>query len=319
MAKEADHIKDIFIGRRIRRRFFSYVHFDLNSDPRNTIFIAGSGRSGTTWLSDIINSRNEFRYLFEPFHRAKVKCVRHFEEKQYLRPDNPDPAYVDPVRAILAGNVPDWWANHYNTKLIARKRLIKDIRANLLLKWMHVQFPEVPIVFMLRHPFPTVTSIVKLGWDARVELDSLFRQPALLDDYVRPFEDWLGYVENDFERWMLIWCIENYVPLKQFRPGELYLMFYETLVADPLAESRRLLDHLHIPVTDALHTTINTPSATSRGSSAVVSGGDPLAAWRATISDTQAARALTIMKVFGLDRVYGDQPMPLTDAPFFDL
>ena len=316
MAKEADHIKDIFIWRRIRRRFFSYVHFDLKSDPRNTIFIAGSGRSGTTWLSDIVNYRNEFRTIFEPFHRAKVKRCQHFEEKQYLRPDNQDPAYVDPARAILSGNVPDWWANHYNTKLVARKRLIKDIRANLLLKWMHVQFPAVPIVFMLRHPFPTVTSIVELGWDAQVELDSLFRQAALLEDYVRPFEDWLGYVENDFERWILIWCLENYVPLKQFRPGELYLIFYETLVADPLAESRRLLAHLNIPVTDALHATINTPSATSRGSSAVVNGGDPLASWRTTISDTQAARALTIMQAFGLDRVYADQPMPVTDAPF---
>jgi hypothetical protein len=33
---------------------------DVTGDPRNTVLIAGSGRSGTTWLAEIVNHRNDY-------------------------------------------------------------------------------------------------------------------------------------------------------------------------------------------------------------------------------------------------------------------
>ena len=38
----------------------------------NTIIIAGVGRSGTTLLAETINYDNQFRLMFEPFHKYKV-------------------------------------------------------------------------------------------------------------------------------------------------------------------------------------------------------------------------------------------------------
>ena len=43
-----------------------------------TIFIAGIGRSGTTWVAETINYFNEFRILFEPFFPAKTKQLKDY-------------------------------------------------------------------------------------------------------------------------------------------------------------------------------------------------------------------------------------------------
>jgi hypothetical protein len=58
--------------KRTQAKLVSELTRDLNNDFRNTIFLAGTGRSGTTWLSNIINYKNEYRYMFEPFQSKKV-------------------------------------------------------------------------------------------------------------------------------------------------------------------------------------------------------------------------------------------------------
>jgi len=36
----------------------------------DVVFVSGSGRSGTSWLANLCNYRNDFRYLFEPLNPA---------------------------------------------------------------------------------------------------------------------------------------------------------------------------------------------------------------------------------------------------------
>lgn len=55
-------------------------------DHRRTVLIAGTGRSGTTWLSGLVNHDRRYRDVFEPFNPGKVEAFRGFRSKQYLRP-----------------------------------------------------------------------------------------------------------------------------------------------------------------------------------------------------------------------------------------
>ena len=48
------------------RSTLGQIHFEDNHDYRNTIVLAGSGRGGTTWIAEIINYANEYRFIFEP-------------------------------------------------------------------------------------------------------------------------------------------------------------------------------------------------------------------------------------------------------------
>ena len=68
-------------------RVLGALHADLGrGDHKSSVFLAGSGRSGTTWVSAVINHQGAYRLVFEPFHPGKVRMMRGFRRRQYLRP-----------------------------------------------------------------------------------------------------------------------------------------------------------------------------------------------------------------------------------------
>jgi len=146
--------------------------------------------------------------------------VRTFRNRQYLRPDDDDPRFVDPARLVLTGKLRNVWADNFNRRLIAKKRLIKDIRANLFLKWLDVHFPGMPIVLLLRHPFAVASSRLHHDWSN--DLADFLKQDALMADFLEPHRRLIETVGDPFEKHVVQWCVENWVPLKQFRRGDNY-------------------------------------------------------------------------------------------------
>ncbi|MGB3634789.1 MAG: sulfotransferase [Rubrobacteraceae bacterium] len=298
--------------RRVGERTFGSLHVDLDQDYRNSIFLAGSGRSGTTWLSEILNHDNEYRYIFEPFYPDKVSLCKNFRRKQYLRPDDRREEFLDPAQKILSGDIRNAWTDRFNRKLISRQRLIKDIRANLLLGWLHSNFHEMPIILLLRHPCAVTASRLKLGW--KDILDETMVQRDLVEDHLSPFVKEIRSAKTPFERSIFLWCIENYVPLQQLGRDDFYPIFYEELCSDPEREVRRLYGFLEKTVESGVYQRINRPSHLSRRESAVVLGERPVDSWVASVDAAQTERAIEILSLFGLDRIYGEDPMPRTDA-----
>ena len=291
--------------RALRSRLLGGLHVDLGKgDHRDAVFLAGSGRSGTTWLSEIINQGGGYRYVFEPFNPGKVGVFEHFNSKQYLRPGDGREEFLGPARLALTGALSDPWTDRFNTRLVARRRLIKDIRANLLLAWMRANFPGMPIVLLMRHPCAVVTSRLALGW--RDNLDETMDQEELVEDFLLPVEDEIRAAGDDFERHLFLWCIDNYVPLKQFGPGEIHLTFYENLLMNPESELQSLFDSLGEVLDDNVIDNLGRPSPLSRKDAPVPS----VDGWRASVGAHRLRRAGEILNLFGLDRVYGEGSMP---------
>ena len=280
-------------------RLLGTLHVDLG-DHRDSVFLAGSGRSGTTWVAGVINYRNGYRLVFEPFHPGKVGICGSFRRKQYLRPDDRREEYLGPARRILTGGLRGFWTDRFNRKLVARRRLIKDIRANLLLGWLGENFPGMPIVLLMRHPCAVAASRLELGW--RDNLSEIMAQEELVEDFSLPVE---AGIRDAFERHVFSWCIENYVPLRQFAPGEIHLAFYENFLVRPEDEVGRLFAFLQEDFDDSVHRALRRPSPLSRG------GEVPsLDAWRRSVTGAQLERAVEILGLFGLDGVYGEGAMP---------
>ena len=116
---------------------------------KNTKLIAGIGRSGTTWLEEIVNYNNTYRIMFEPFRVDKVDIISNWNYHQYIRNKNKEERYLKPTKIILSGKIRNEWIDHHNRKVFANKRIIKDIRANLFLNWIKNYFPEIPIVYII--------------------------------------------------------------------------------------------------------------------------------------------------------------------------
>lgn len=104
--------------------------------------------------------------------------------------------------------------DRFNESFLVRRRLVKEIRANVLLPWLHSVFPDVPIVLILRHPCAVALSRLSLRWGTT--LDDFLSQPALMDDYLHPIEADIRGATEPFDRHIFMWCIENYVPLRYF-------------------------------------------------------------------------------------------------------
>ena len=293
-------------------RLLGWLHLDLaRGDHRNSVILAGSGRSGTTWVSGVINHRNAYRLVFEPFNTGKVRIMEGFRRKQYLRPSDRREEHLRPARTVLAGGLRSLWADRFNAKLVARRRLIKDIRANLLIGWMRENFPGMPIVLLLRHPCAVATSKLALGWNDA--LRETMEQEELVEDFLLPMEAEIRASTDPFERHIFSWCIENHVPLKQLGPGEVHLCFYENFLAHPEHELRRLFAFLGDDPDSAFYESVRralkSPSPLSRNPEA-----PSVDAWRRCVTGVQLERAVEILGLFGLDRVYGEGAMPDASA-----
>ena len=279
-------------------------------DHRSSVFLAGSGRSGTTWLSQIINYRRGYRYIFEPFNPREVGPFRHFRTKQYLRPEDRREEFLEPARLVLTGGLRDPWTDRFNGRIVARRRLIKDIRANLLLGWMRVNFPGMPIILLLRHPCAVVASRLDLGW--KDNLSETMEQRELVDDFLLPMEAEIRAAQGDFERHLFLWCIDNYVPLRQFGPQEIHLTFYENLLARPEVELRSLFASLGEDFDERVYARLGHPSPMSRKNVPAPS----VEGWRTRVSAHQLKRANEILRLFGLDRLYGEEARPDTSGAY---
>jgi hypothetical protein len=285
-------------------RLLGALHVDLGrGDHRSSVFLAGSGRSGTTWVSAVINHRNAYRFVFEPFHPGRVGMMEDFRRRQYLRPGDRREEYLGPARTALTGGIRSLWTDRFNNKLVARRRLIKDIRANLLLGWIHENFPGMPIILLLRHPCAVVASQLALGWQ-EVLLETM-EQEELVEDFLLPVEAEIRAARDPFERHLFSWCIENYVPLRQFGPGEIHLAFYESFLVHPERELRRLFSFLGEDFDERAYRALRRPSLLSRNPQVPSVDG-----WRRFVTGRQLERAVEILGHFDLDRLYGEGTMP---------
>ena len=253
-----DGLKNVYL------RLKSAAVIDRNGDPSQAVFIAGGARSGTTWLSELINYDHRYRYMFEP---CAIWQFGDFWYGSYVRPGHRDPKLLDQMRRILGGQFRHWAVDQFTPRLVAERRLIKEVRANLWLKWLRTQFPQVPAVFVMRHPVPTIRSRYKPYFDAAekaaVDTDPeqrsrdyrhyLLGQPELVQDYIAPFAAAIESAQTVFDQRIFTWCVQNYVPLKQLVAGDAYVTTYEALVMDSANELPKLFAHIGRPIDNRLY------------------------------------------------------------------
>ena len=310
-------------GKRITQEFAvlrGMLHVDTH-DPSGTVLLAGSGRSGTTWMSQIINHGNVYRDVFEPFHPQHVRQVSGWPAMRYLPVNQVGHEASEQVQTLLAGRVRSRWTDRYNRKACAKARLIKAIRANLMLGHIREHTPQVKLLFAMRHPCAVVHSRVKLNWDTH--LDELLAQPALMRDHLGPYRETIERVHTSTDTWqkhLAMWCIENAVPLRELSPGDMHLLRYEDLCQDFDNEVSRLFGFLNRAVPPGIHAAAKQRSAHFRRDSAILHGGDLIGDWQRHVQPKHIDAMLDMLSQFGLSHLYDESASSRCDrdAVFID-
>lgn len=275
-------------------------------DPSHAILVAGSGRSGTTWLGNILAATPGTRVIFEPLDRRRVPEASGLSLFTYARPGQSYPEFYSLVERILTGQVSNDWTNKEGVPLLYWRILVKEIRGTLALGWIDDQF-HPKIVYITRHPCAVVASRVKLEWETH--LDEMLDQSELVEDYLEPFLEVIQSATTECRRHAAMWAIQNLVPLRQLPEHEWCFVTYEQLVSHPVIESKAILDQLGMRTTMWTRRAIGRPSRVSREDSAIILGRDPLTAWRQELSKSDVSDILAIVRDFGI-RLYSEDPMP---------
>jgi hypothetical protein len=269
--------------------------------------IAGTARSGTTWLADIIASQRPCRIMFEPFHSQLVSAFGAFHYFHYMRPTESNPELLSYCRRIFTGDIRHSWIDRQVEHLFPQYRLIKEIRANLFLKWLNDTFPEVPLLLLVRHPCAVVSSRLQLGWATDGDIDSFICQPTLVADFLSTKMDVIHSAKTAAEKHAVIWCIHNLVPFKQFNPTDLNVVFYEDLCLQPELEIPKIFRAINQEFDESVYEHLSIPSVTTSRRN-----GIRIDRWQEELSEKQITGILRIVDAFSLGDIYGNSPTPLT-------
>jgi hypothetical protein len=281
---------------------------------KEKIWLVGSGRSGTTWASGMINWDGRYREIYEPFHPDSGEPTKRFCPHIYVRPDDAEHPVRRAAAEVFSGRLMNRRINLSNRFRLKYEGLfIKDIFCNLFACWAGRTFPEVKIIFLVRNPFAVALSKYKMRqafW--MTDPGDFLDQKELVEDYLYPFEDVIGNVGDDFiERQMLIWSIIHYVPFRQFDANRIHFLFYEDMYRNPREELRKLHDYIDSQQKYENDETgweeaFKRPSRSSKQISNLVEGKSPVSAWRNELSARQIDNGYRILEKFGLDRLYAD-------------
>ena len=305
-------------ARRLKLWLMRRLVLDVGPLQGGVVLVAGSARSGTTWVAECVAGAIDAHLIFEPFvvderGRPAVLSRTPWHEpvlrlgcSQYLPRAGADAPWSDAVERILSGSLTHHWNMLPVAPGIYRRRVIKAVRANLLLAHVAERWPRVPILWLQRHPLEVVNSQLRMchetQWEFDWRADHVLRQPTLMRDWLQPFEPQIRGAESLVERLAVRWSVENYVAHVQTRalPSVVRLSFH-ALRADaaPWKAIAELLGRLLLGREPKLDGREAPPSFTARRAADEID--DP--ASLDYLSDSEQDCVMQVVRGFGLEEL----------------
>lgn len=222
---------------------------------RRPIFATGVPRSGSSWLGAVFSTASRLRYNFEPFNPSGHPYLtrRHV----YLREADDDPSIRRAAESVFAGKLRfrqllTAFKQGYGWSTIrpADRVLVKDPTAHLMAEWIAHNY-QADILIIFRHPCGFASSIYRLGWPADAAL--YLQQPALLEDWLHPYESLIRDSLPDFWRRVAAFWGATYTVLhgQLQRHDDWHSVLYEDLCLDPKAQFGKLFKALGMTPTPA--------------------------------------------------------------------
>lgn len=293
------------LRRRLRSRLNPWLlraRMPAGSAPA-ALVVAGSPRSGTTWLAELICQLPGTAMLFEPLQHDQVPAAR---DAGLHRGSLPDPTGENDRAAdahferMLQGQVLNAWTTSRISLLqLARLRrwVVKLVHGNLVLPRLVQHFSVRRPVLLLRHPCAVVASQRKLA-------SAHCWEPEWFDPFLDRYPEFAALVrgaQHVEQRLAVSWAVQQFTPLASEQADRLQVVAYEHLVRRGKAELERILAGWNESLPAGAERRFAVASTTTQRDSHLLRQGDPLAAWQRQLRDVEAQRVLDVARAFGLD------------------
>lgn len=311
--------------------------------------IAGSGRSGTTWVLDAMATANGLRPIFEPLH-PHVSPIGNRYAHRALAAGDDHPELVQFLSEVCAGRRIRLWSKYrrqgrwlfpppavFSTisdagrlwrrwrkflkeaprlAMEARRRdpLVKCIRANLMLDWLSRQF-DCRIVLVVRHPGAVIESEMRGSWKAEFTLDRYRGDTRLHEITSDRYRALLERPLTPIEALATRWVIENQWVIEQAAANGVTIVCYERLMSSPDEEWQRICRALQLPSAPApaVLARPSQQSAPNRSAATVEASEEPR--WLRVLSREQVESIQGILDQarFDLYAMSGPEPRDKSD------
>ncbi len=228
------------VYRRVVSTLINLVSRQTNNDIANTTLIIGSTRSGTTFLMESINQNNDYHLIFEPFNNTYTDEWSDLATREYIDPTQIDNHKNSAVKKILSGQVNNSWTNRYNTKIISDKRLIKAVRANLLIEYIRTEYPNLQIIYLVRNPYNLVASRINMNFDP-LDIYQVLEQTSFIAKHYPDIDrdELMKQLGSNEAKHAALWCIENRYLLKSIAKFDLHHLQYEDIIGKSITIENR--------------------------------------------------------------------------------
>jgi hypothetical protein len=287
-----------------------------NFDPRSNLILCSAPRGGSTWLAELLSQVPRTALLFEPLHlwrKPPFSCLN-FCGYQPIPEDADWPEAKLIFDAVFRGRfVNDWTGQGSSvlTFLLAKRMLVKMVRAHAMLPWLirNFQFLNRPVL-LVRHPLAVVASQLHFGF-ARGEFRGFRIPDCPFNEHFLEHREFLSGLRTAEEVLVARWCLANQVPLSSPENNRAWTtVYYEHLLLDPRRELRRIFDNWELPLPRHVMNRVRVPSAKTTDSRFLDKPERQLDKWRHTFSDEQLERLVAVLEHFGFPGGYGLDPMP---------
>ena len=208
-------------------------------DARDTVCVASSPRSGSTWLAETLVDLGHYDWVDEPLRLENGELRPHgFTARSCLldASGEREAAIARKMREVLCGRV-----GHLQLSWRLRRRLLlKFVRINRMLAWATDEFDLQRNILLVRHPCAVVASQLAMhgGNSKWSNMSSPAPDiPSYLEAQVRSLAD--GSAHRSLA---INWAIDQRIPVYDFVPRNTLLVFYEDLMADPEGGWRKICD-----------------------------------------------------------------------------
>lgn len=235
------------------------IPFKGVAENNKGIFLTGTPRSGTSWISKIISLSDDILYWREPYNPANVSLMK--QQFYYLKNDMEDISYKKFTDLLFKGMFTGFSFDYTDKKQMKKlnrrhRHLIKDPTAPFILDWITSKY-DLDVVIVVRHPAGFVSSIIKLGWN--VDFNIFLRQERLLADLIGPYKQLLvkyNYRKMDVAKGAVFWCIINFVLWEYIKKYQYVWIRYEDICNDPIKEFKRLFNKINLTWNEQVEKTL---------------------------------------------------------------
>lgn len=295
----------------------SFIHLNrFFGSYSDVIWLVGDGRSGTTWVSSIINSQSKARELFEPYH-FEVLGTNQFAPYKYSTPATLSSELETIYDRIFSGKLLHRRADFGNLNIFYKGMVVKDIFISPSVFAIVSKYPNVKPVLLIRNPFAVVLSKhnkENAYWPT--DLSVYINEPNLMKRLGPQIELYLANAQerqNFIEIQFIHWAMGNRILLQDFCQKTLHIIFYEDMKTEPSSELVKLKKFLgkrfsFVP-TYVNNKTYSRPSRVVTNSQRVEHEYS-IDYWKGLFKKEDFELGLEVLTLFEMDKLYTADGMP---------